>query len=59
MSAIERLHAPGYQLITPASAVLSRERYLAAIEAEPFYASWGHGPMSIPPANDAPPPSEA
>ena len=47
MPTIERLHAPEYQLITPAGVVFSRQRYLAAIAAEPFYTSWGHGPMSV------------
>jgi len=44
---IERLHAPGYQLVTPSGAVFSRERYVSAIAAEPFYALWDHGPMSV------------
>lgn len=44
---IERLHAPDYELITPAGRVFSRERYLAAIVAEPFYAAWEHGPMRV------------
>jgi hypothetical protein len=47
MPVIERLHAAGYQLVTPSGAVFSRERYVAAIAAEPFYASWDHGPMSV------------
>jgi len=47
MPVIERLHAPGYQLVTPSGAVFSRERYVSAIAAEPFYASWDHGPMSV------------
>lgn len=47
MPTIERLHAPEYQLITPPGAVFSRERCLAAIAAEPFYASWDHGPMEV------------
>lgn len=44
---LERLHAPGYELITPAGRVFSRARYLAAIAAEPFYAGWAHGPMQV------------
>lgn len=40
---IERLHAPDYQLITPAGRVFSRARYLAAIAEAPFYADWTHG----------------
>ncbi len=47
MPAIERLHAPEYELITPAGRVFTRERYLAAIAAEPFYAAWEHGPMRV------------
>jgi len=45
MPTIERLHAPDYELVTPAGRVFSRARYLAAIAAEPFYAAWAHGPM--------------
>lgn len=44
---IERLHAPDYELITPAGRTFSRARYLAAIAAEPFYAAWEHGPMRV------------
>jgi hypothetical protein len=47
MPTIERLHAPEYQLITPPGVVFSRERYLAAIAAEPFYASWDHDSMNV------------
>jgi hypothetical protein len=47
LPAIERLHAPEYELITPAGRVFTRERYLALIAAEPFYASWEHGPISV------------
>jgi len=47
ITAIERLHAPEYQLITPPGVVFSRERYVATIAAEPFYASWDIGPMSV------------
>ncbi|MFN5166526.1 MAG: nuclear transport factor 2 family protein [Pseudomonadota bacterium] len=47
MEAIERLHAPEYELITPAGRVFTRARYLAAIAAEPFYAAWEHGPMQV------------
>lgn len=47
LPAIESLHAPEYELITPAGRVFSRARYLAAIAAEPFYASWTHGPMQV------------
>lgn len=44
---IEQLHAPEYELLTPAGRVLSRERYLAEIAAGPFYAAWRHGPMRV------------
>jgi len=37
---LEQLHAPEYQLITPAGKVFTREAYLGAIEAGPFYAAW-------------------
>lgn len=47
LPALERLHAPEYELITPAGVVFSRERYLARIAQEPFYASWDHGPMQV------------
>jgi hypothetical protein len=42
---IERLHAPDYELITPSGRVYDRQAYIGAIAAEPFYASWRHGPM--------------
>jgi Domain of unknown function (DUF4440) len=44
---IERLHAPEYQLVTPAGRTFSRARYLELIKAEPFYAAWEHGPMEV------------
>lgn len=47
MPLIEQLHAPEYELVTPAGRVFSRARYLAAIAAEPFYAAWAHGPMQV------------
>jgi hypothetical protein len=47
MPTVERMHAPDYQLITPAGVVFSRERYLAAVAAAPFYASWDHEAMSV------------
>jgi len=43
MPTLERLHAPDYELVTPPGNVFSRERYLGAIAAEPFYASWDCG----------------
>jgi hypothetical protein len=47
MAVIERLHAPEYQLITPSGTVFSRERYLAALAAEPFYAKWEVGTIDV------------
>jgi phage baseplate assembly protein W len=47
MALLRQLHAPEYQLVTPAGRVLTRERYLAAIEAEPFYAGWEAGEMDV------------
>jgi hypothetical protein len=47
MAVLRQLHAPEYQLITPAGRVFTRERYLAAIEAEPFYVGWEAGQMQV------------
>ena len=44
---LEALHAPEYELVTPAGKVFSRQAYLGAIEAEPFYAAWEVGHMSF------------
>jgi hypothetical protein len=37
---LEELHAPEYQLIAPTGRVFTREAYLGAVQAEPFYAAW-------------------
>jgi hypothetical protein len=47
MDAAERLHAHDYQLITPTGKTFSREGYLAAIAASPFYAKWDLGDMEV------------
>jgi hypothetical protein len=47
MPAIERLHASDYELISPPGRVMTRERYLSLIAAEPFYANWEHGAMRV------------
>ena len=47
MPAIERLHASDYELISPPGRVMTRERYLSRIAAEPFYAKWEHGAMRV------------
>lgn len=47
IAAIERLHAPDYQLITPAGRVYARDRYIARIAAEPFYAAWELGEIDV------------
>jgi hypothetical protein len=47
MEEVERLHAPEYQLITPAGRTISRARYLELIRAEPFYAAWDQGAMEV------------
>ena len=47
MAVLRQLHAPEYQLITPAGRMFTRERYLAAIEAEPFYAGWEASEMQV------------
>ena len=45
MAVLRRLHAPEYQLITPAGRTFTRERYLGAIEAEAT--SLAGGPIPI------------
>jgi Domain of unknown function (DUF4440) len=47
LATLEELHAPEYQLVTPMGNVLTRERYLAAIEAAPFYTGWELGEISV------------
>jgi hypothetical protein len=47
MATVERLHAPDYELITPAGVVFSRERYLAAIAEGPFYTAWEMGEVRV------------
>jgi len=47
LATLEELHSPDYQLITPAGRVFSREAYLGAIKAEPFYAGWLVGEMTF------------
>jgi len=47
LATLEELHASDYQLITPTGKVFSREAYLGAIKAEPFYAGWEIGTMSF------------
>jgi len=40
MAAIERLHASDYELISPPGRVMTLERYMSLVAAEPFYAKW-------------------
>jgi hypothetical protein len=47
MPTIERLHAAEYQLVTPSGTTFTRERYLAALAAGPFYAGWELGPIAV------------
>ena len=47
LEAIEALHAPEYQLVTPSGRTYSRASYLELIKAAPFYAGWEHGPMEV------------
>jgi hypothetical protein len=46
MTTLDGLHAPEYELITPAGKLFDRQSYLEAIEREPFYAAWDVGDMS-------------
>jgi len=47
MEAIERSHAPEYELVTPGGHVLSRARYIELIAEAPFYSAWEHGSMQV------------
>ena len=47
MQTLEELHAPNYELITPAGVVFNRKRYLEAIQREPFYSGWQVGEMAF------------
>ena len=47
MAELEELHAPEYELITPAGRVFSRTRYLEAIAREPFYEGWEVADMAF------------
>ena len=47
LETLKELHAPEYELITPAGRVFDRKRYLSAIESEPFYAGWEVGDMAF------------
>ncbi len=48
MVVLERLHAPEYELITPAGKTFTRERYLGFIAAQPFYTKWdAKGSMNL------------
>ena len=47
MKVLEELHAPEYELVTPAGNVFSRKHYLGTIEREPFYSGWHTGEMAV------------
>ena len=48
MATLEALHAPDYQLVTPAGTVHTRDSYLGQVRAEPFYSAWTVvGEMSV------------
>lgn len=40
LPALEALHAPEYQLVTPTGRILGRAAYLGQIRAAPFYSAW-------------------
>jgi hypothetical protein len=46
MAVVEELHAPEYQLVTPAGAVRERAEYLGTIASAPFYAGWEVGELA-------------
>lgn len=47
LPALEALHAPEYELITPGGRVFSRGEYLALFAEAPFYTAWTHGDMRV------------
>lgn len=48
MERAERLHAPEYQLITPAGRSFKRDAYLAAVASgELRYVDWGHEQLEV------------
>lgn len=47
IAAIQRLHAPDYELISAPGRVMSLERYLSLMAIDVFYAKWEHGPMRV------------
>jgi hypothetical protein len=47
LATLRQLHAPEYELVTPAGRVFTRQHYLAAIEAAPFYTAWDAGAMDV------------
>lgn len=47
-NAARRLHAPGYQLITPSGAIYSLDAYLEALTTGALrYSKWDAGPMEV------------
>jgi Domain of unknown function (DUF4440) len=47
VATLRQLHAPEYELVTPAGRVFTRQHYLATIEAAPFYTAWDAGAMDV------------
>lgn len=47
MPVIESLHAPEYELVTPAGRLFRRDEYLGLIAEAPFYAGWEHSDMQV------------
>ena len=47
VTAIRRLHAPDYELISVPGRVMSLERYLSLMAIDVFYAKWEHGSMRV------------
>ena len=46
MEVLQEMHAPEYELVTPAGRVFKRAEYLGTIEREPFYKEWEVGEMA-------------
>jgi len=47
VTAIRRLHAPDYELISVPGRVMSLDRYLSLMATDVFYARWEHGPIRV------------
>ena len=47
MESVEALHTPEFQVVTLSGKVFTRERYVSAVNAQPFYTNWDVGDMNV------------